>query len=131
MSLPRNVKFQLGLALLFLFLGAANIIFGSYKSDDYRELLSKAEENLASGQLKSDAAAFKGPGEGELSESTDIASDSNNPNQPLPEYIPQLKARYDFYAFVVVGGKWILALAGFFLLLALVSLKENGVTDPR
>ena len=131
MSLPRNVKFQLGLALLFILLGTGNLIFGSYKSEDYRELLSKAEENLASGQMQEPSSEFKGASEGELIESTDTPPPDGDLTRPRPEYIPQLKARYDFYEFVVIGGKWILALAGFFLLLALVSLRENGINEQK
>jgi hypothetical protein len=51
--------------------------------------------------------------------------------------IEQIRVRYDFYKFVVLGGKWMLVLAGFLLLVFLVTkrrstlLSDGAVTSPE
>jgi hypothetical protein len=116
MAVPRSVQTQFGLALLFVLLGTGNIIFGSWKTKEYQELLSKAQMTLAS--PKDESAP------------THVTAEALP--EPLAEkwipqgaYESQIKARFDFYQFVTLGGRWILAVAGFFLLLALVGLRET------
>ena len=125
MAITRAVKTELGFALLLIFLGAGNIVFGSWKTEEYQHLLSKANESIASptspDPLASEEVAIPAP-------------PASLPSESDSEYPAQLKARFDFYLFVIVGGKWILALAGFFLLLALMGMREgeknDGPTNP-
>ena len=115
MSVTHAVKTQLGFAILFLLLGAGNIIFGTFKTHEYQELLSEGNLVVASPQISSQTGE----------------------EMPIPqrsaakqgEYFNQIKAHFDFYLFVIAGGKWILALSGFFLLLALVGMRENMGED--
>ena len=111
-SISRTVRTQLGFALLFILLGAGNIIFGSVKAHEYRDILSKAVHTNAR---------------------EDIESPENSKERPNDErsstYLSQIKGRIEFYVFVMAGGKWILGVSGFFLLLALVGMKEQGDID--
>lgn len=107
-SLNRAVRTQLGFAILFILLGAGNIIFGSYKAREYKELLKQA--------ISAEVTTTK---EDELADMPVGVGPGTSP------YTAQMRARVDFYVFVIAGGKWILAVAGFFLLLALVGMRES------
>ena len=108
-SVPRSVKTPFGIAILFIIVGSGNIIFGGIKAREHRALYLQA---LATDRERPAAPA---------------TDDTHLPpaigDSPYTELI---RARFDFYIFVVAGGKWILGLAGLFLLLAMVGLRDGG-----
>jgi len=115
MSLTRSTRTQLAFAILFIVLGVGNIVFGTYRARDYRRALFQATQVVSP---KAEAASE----EKILPEAL-----SREPLSGAPStYLTQIRARYDFYLFVTVGGKWMLALAGFFLLLSLVGMADRA-----
>ena len=122
MSLTRAVRTQLALAILFIALGAGNIIFGTYKAREYRRALFQASQEVI--------PVREGAVEGQaLPEALTKGRSADGPSS----YLSLIRARYDFYLFVTVGGKWMLALAGFLLLLSLVGMadQEQDEEEPR
>ncbi len=120
MLLRRSLRTQLALAVLFIVLGAGNIIFGTFKAREYRHALFQATQVVMPA------------GQASLEDKSLPQSLVSEPMSETPNSYPaQIRARYDFYLFVTVGGKWMLAVAGFFLLLLLVGLGDREDEGPR
>ena len=108
----RQSRLYLGFSILFIILGGGNIIFGAIKAAQYRDLVN--EMSAPASSSKHDALL-------------DVETRSL-PSVVSQEYLSQVKVRLDFYRFVALGGKWMLAIAGFFLLVFLVT-RQSGVDD--
>lgn len=113
MELNKAVKTTLGFALLLIVLGFANILFGQHKSNEYLSLLSKASQELASP---------------ETPQSVPLLNPYLNTDKQS-QYINMLKARIDFYTFVMLGGRCLLALAGVLLAACIVIMKRAPADD--
>lgn len=101
-SIPRGIRTQLGIAIMFLLMGFGNMIYANLKYNEYSALLQKARSELRthSRERVRDLPVYV-------------------PAMNLDEqskYINKLKARINFYEFVVMGGKCFITLAGVLLL---------------
>lgn len=101
------------IAILFILLGAGNVIFGRSKHAHYANLLSTATSELATSELQSKAG---------------LSQTALNVDQQTV-FVNRLKARVSFYSFVVLGGQCFLAVAGVCLLAILVRIKFNELSD--
>lgn len=87
-----------GAAALLLALGFGNITFGNYKAHEYSKLLEKASESPVTTPRPIDSGPFGLVGEGDT----------------RGRYLTKLRARVDFYDFVVRGG-WTIVGVSFLL----------------
>jgi hypothetical protein len=109
----RILRTLLGLALMFIILGFANLFYGNHKYNVYAELLSKASSELTSTKTGRPGSL--------LPPSVNI--DKQN------QHINKLKARRNFYRLVTLGGKCFLALAGVLLLLGMLNFFQFYRSD--
>jgi len=110
----RMLRPFLGAASLLLALGFGNITFGRYKADEYARLLQKASETTTSTPRPTEAGPFGLGGE------TDTRG----------RYIAKLRARVDFYEFVVFGGWAIVGLSVLSATFALIATRPNEDDEP-
>jgi hypothetical protein len=115
-SVPRSIRTQLGIAVMFIIMGFGNVIFANLRYNEYSSLLEKARSELRdhSHERVRDLPVFV-------------------PAMNLDEqskYINKLKARLNFYEFVIMGGKYILSLAGILLLGCLPRLGQSLESSP-
>ena len=104
----RTVTTLLMLAMLFIILGIGNILYGSIKYTQYVQLL----ENMRSVSNESD-------------QMPSFPLLPAEPPQELSEHeLRHVYSRLSFYELVTLGGKSFLGIAGVFLLLCLLTLKQ-------
>ena len=107
----RKVRALFGFALLFIALGAGNIVFGYHRAGVYEELLEQA--------VSQTTPSIEGLEEDSASAAID------NRDRALATF-RKLKGSLDFYRTVIIGGKCFLAFAGFLLLAVLMMLRETA-----
>lgn len=108
----RLVRPILGAAAILLLLGFGNITFGKYKSHEYSALLATASRSAVTTPGAAESTPFGLTGE------TDTRS----------RYVAKLRARVDFYEFVVHGGWVIVCLSLLCFLSGLVVWRSDD--DP-
>lgn len=103
------------LALCFVLLGSGNILFGTLKRQDYVTALEEAQLELNTSPLRAEVPLL-------------------NPTVNIDlqtEYMNRLSARINFYEFVVIGGRCLLAIGGLFILLMAILHQFNQVNPEN
>ncbi|MBN8548883.1 MAG: hypothetical protein J0M12_06175 [Deltaproteobacteria bacterium] len=92
----RTLQTLLGVALVCVALGIGNIIFAQFKYNQYSDLLSEANAELARPESAVSLPLMGSP----------LNIDKQT------QHITRLKVRMDFYSLVILGGQTLVALGG-------------------
>lgn len=103
------------IALLFIVLGTGNLVYGTFKLNQYVQILNNIQaENINRRGLKK-FSVFK----------------YEEPLNFKQKDLEKIQSRISFYELVKLGGKSFLGVAGVFLLLCLLYLKQPGKTEAE
>lgn len=113
-KLNRALTTRIAIASVLVILGSGNILYGGSKLRQYTEVVSKAHEDLASPEIDVPLPSL-----------TQYKNKEKEAQQ-----LRRVKARLDFYSYVVLGGKILLAVGAAILLSFLLRRRPRRLRKP-